>query len=243
MKNRGNDFLRQLQRISSFKLIRGRNHQHSYINARDTIRAARSKNISVCEYLEELWDQKGDTAFVINEMKAHSCFKPNTYVCEIGPGSGRYLESVIRQIAPLGYDIYEIADDWAEWLATTYGPTVRRQEADGQSLKHTPDGSCHLIHAHGVFVYLSLLNSFHYFHEMIRVCASGGYIVFDFFAENAFTLPVIANWLKFPERYPVILNEKKIIDFFSENGFTLIHQFSKKYGHSQSTYVIFKNQG
>jgi len=226
-----------------FKLVRIDSENRYYINAKDTIQAARENKLSVREYVERLWNQEGGTEFVIGEMKKSSCFNGCTRVCEIGPGAGRYLELVVKYTAPRQYDIYEIAADWAEWLASTYAPAATRQEADGSTLKHTPDSSCQLVHAHGVFVYLSLLNSYEYFSEMIRVCSPGGYIVFDFFSDVHFDLKVIEQWLQFPERYPVILERKKVLEFFSNHRFEMIHQFENKFGHSFSNYVIFKKQG
>lgn len=226
-----------------FKLVRIDSENRYYINTKDTIQAARENKLSVREYVERLWNQEGGTEFVIAEMKKSSCFNGCMRVCEIGPGTGRYLELVLKYAAPRQYDIYEIANDWAEWLANTYAPVVIRREADGKTLQHTPDSSCQLVHAHGVFVYLSLLNSFEYFSEMIRVCSAGGYIVFDFFSDAHFDLKVIEQWLQFPERYPVILERKKVLEFFSNHGFELIHQFENKFGHSFSNYVIFKKQG
>ncbi|MCX6580691.1 MAG: class I SAM-dependent methyltransferase [Candidatus Aminicenantes bacterium] len=226
-----------------FKLVRIENENRYYIDAKATIRSARENNLGVREYLERLWNQEGSTEFVIGEMKKSSCFNGCVSVCEIGPGAGRYLELVVKYAAPRQYDIYEIAADWAEWLAGAYAPVVIRRDADGSTLKHTPDGSCQLVQAHGVFVYLSLLNSYEYFSEMIRVCSPGGYIVFDFFSDVHFDLKMIEHWLQFPERYPVILERKKILEFFSSHGFELIHQFENKYGHSFSNYVIFKKQG
>ncbi len=173
-------------------------------------------------------------------MKKNSCFEQCNRVCEIGPGTGRYLDLILNQIKPEKYGIYEIAEDWALWLEKTYKPYVLRHPADGRSLQNTPNDSCDLVHAHGVFVYLSMLNTFEYFSEMTRVCAPGGFIVFDFFSNKDFTLPVITKWLSFKERYPVVLDEDFIAKYFEYRQFQLIHSFSAIYGHSESRYLIFR---
>lgn len=147
--------------------------RNSYIDAAETIRAASLQGQTVCEYVESLWDQRGWTDRVIEEMQEAGSLAPCDRVCEIGPGTGRYLERVLQRVSPRQYDIYETADDWAIWLAETYTPPVVRQPADGHTLRQTPDRSCGLVHAHGVFVYLPFLHAFEYFAEMARVCAGG----------------------------------------------------------------------
>jgi hypothetical protein len=144
-----------------------------HIDAVQTIHAANLQGQSVCEYVESLWDQHGWTDRVIEEMRKAGSLIPCDRVCEIGPGTGRYLERVLQKVSPRQYDIYETANDWATWLESTYAPFVVRQPADGHTLRHTPSGSCGLVHAHGVFVYLPFLHAFEYFVEMARVCAGG----------------------------------------------------------------------
>src|SRR5688572_8880247 len=105
--------------------------KNGYIDAKATVQAAKDAGQSVCEYVENLWGQgqRGATARVIQEMSKAGCLAPCERVLEIGPGTGRYLELVLRKISPEQYEIYETADDWATWLASTYGPCVVRQPA------------------------------------------------------------------------------------------------------------------
>ena len=96
------------------------------------------------------------------------------------------------------------------------------------------------MHAHGVFVYLSLLHAFEYFLEMIRVCAPQGYICFDFYQAEAFDEPMIMRWLEYSERYPVALPSRHLESFFTHQGCELVHEFENPHGHGHSHYVVFR---
>jgi SAM-dependent methyltransferase len=236
--HRANRFLHHLgYKIETIGAGRG-----GYIDATATVEEAKTKGQSICEYVETLWDQRGCTAHVIEEMKNVGCFTYPGRVVEIGAGTGRYLEYVLKEMRPTRYDIYETADDWASWLAATYGPIVIRQPADGRTLIHTPNQSCLLVHAHGVFVYLNILNSFEYFSEMYRVCTPGGYIVFDFYPAAAFGEAVIDRWLQSEHRFPVVLPGEHVQAYFATRDCDLIHEFDNKHGQGYSHYFIFRRQ-
>ncbi|MCG2721188.1 MAG: glycosyltransferase, partial [Thermodesulfovibrionales bacterium] len=138
------------------------------------------------------------------------------------------------------YAIYETAEDWAIWLAETYN--ARKRDTDGHSLHYEADGSCDLVHAHGVFVYLSFLHCFEYFNEMLRICKPGGYIVFDFFDSKTFTTDMIQTWLLKHELYPVVLPSETVKTFFDKAGAKLVTEFQNKYGQGFSTYHIYRLQ-
>jgi SAM-dependent methyltransferase len=212
----------------------------TYIDMAATVAGAKAKGQTVCEYVETLWNQKGSTARVIEEMKRSGCFTTLNNVLELGPGTGRYLDFVLREAKPRRYEIYETARDWAGWLAETYSPTVIRQHADGHTLHQTPSQSCELVHGHGVFVYLSLLHSFEYFSEVCRVLAPGGYLVFDFLPAAKFDEPTINRWLKTENRYPVVLPDEHVRKYFAGKGFKLIHEFDNRYGEGHSHYFVFR---
>jgi hypothetical protein len=218
-------------------------NKNGYIDAKATVQAAKARGQSVCEYVENLWgeSQVGATARVVQEMSKVGCLAPCERVLEIGPGTGRYLELVLRQTRPEQYEIYETADDWATWLTSTYGPRVVRQPADGRTLRHTPSHSCGLVHAHGVFVYLSLLHAFEYFAEMIRVCRHQGSIVFDFYPAEGFDEAMILRWLQHDDRYPVVLPAAHVESFFVNRGCHLIHEFDRPQRHGRSHYFVFRN--
>jgi SAM-dependent methyltransferase len=223
-----------------YQLVRNGCYGGRYIDAKATVQAAKARGQSVCEYVEELWDQQGATARVVQEMSKVGCLAPGERVLEIGAGTGRYLELVLRKISPEQYEIYETADDWASWLANTYGPYVVRQPADGRTLRYAPSHSCGWVHAHGVFVYLSLLHAFEYFAEMIRVCKPQGSIVFDFYPAEAFDEAMILRWLQYDDRYPVVLPAAHVRSFFVNRGCCLIHEFDNPHGHGRSHYFVFR---
>lgn len=145
----------------------------NYIPAKQTIAAARRARLSVSDYVERMWSIEGQTDFVVAEMQRTGAL--GSTVCEIGPGTGRYTERILRLVECEWYEVYETAPDWARYLEATY--PVTRRPADGETLAHTPADSCALVHAHGVFVYTPPMVAFSYFSEMMRV--SRRWIVFD----------------------------------------------------------------
>jgi len=225
-----------------YKLVPSKQGIGSYIDAAATVAAAKAKGQTVCQYVETLWNQQGCTARVIEEMKRTECFVGLKNVVEIGPGTGRYLDFVLKEAKPTRYEIYETADDWAGWLAQTYSPAVVRQHANGRSLSETRNQSCELVHAHGVFVYLSLLNSFEYFAEICRVLSPGGYLVFDFLPAKDFDEPTINRWLRTENRYPVVLPDEHVRKYFAGKRFELLHEFDNRYGEGYSQYFVFRRE-
>jgi SAM-dependent methyltransferase len=210
-----------------------------YIDCQETVATARAEGLSVCDYVEKLWDQQGATTNIITQMQSYGCFEHLVNVCEIGPGTGRYLEKVIEQNASIkSYVIYEVAKDWAEWLQQTY-PVVSR-EADGYSLKFEEDASMDLVHAHGVFVYLNFIHCMRYIKEMIRITKPGGYIVFDFYPAEMFDTNLITKWIDSSQSYPVILPENVIIAFLKDNGVAFCGSFQSKHGQGVSCYHVYK---
>lgn len=189
-----------------------------YINAKNTVKEAKSLGLTVCEYVENLWGMKGQTDEIITELRSIDALEPCKEVCEIGPGTGRYLERILSYVQPDRYHIYETAPDWARYLEVTYSPVVLKHDADGHTLQYTNDDSCGLVTAFGVFVYLPVLNSFEYFREMIRVCREGGYIVFDCFLDDSWNEMVVQKRLTSGETYPILLPIRLVIDFFEGRG-------------------------
>lgn len=211
-----------------------------YIPAKETVKSAKNEGLSVCDYVEKIWNQKGETQKVVDNMEKLGVFQNfNPTVCEIGAGTGRYIEKVIEKCNPKRYESYEIAADWSEWLEKEYD--IISFESDGFSLKNTDDNSIDLIHSHGVFVYLPFFDSLRYFKEIDRVSSKNAVIVFDCLTEDCLDKKSLNKWLNSEYNYPRLIPEKYIFDFFPNNKYKLIGNFFAPYGQGKSKYFVFKH--
>ena len=209
-----------------------------YISASETVSAAEREGLSVCDYVENLWDQQGDTQRVIDQMASCGVFEAkNQIVLEIGAGTGRYLEKVLIKCRPAKYESYETARDWTEWLQSKY-PIVSH-EADGVSLKQTATDSVDFLHAHGVFVYLPFLVAYRYWIEMWRVVKDRGWVVFDIYSEDCMDEQTVEKWLASEHNYPSFLSKDYIISLFEKHGFSFRDAFTNRHGKGRSEYLVF----
>jgi SAM-dependent methyltransferase len=209
-----------------------------YLSTKETVSAAESEGLSVCDYVERLWEKPGETQKVIEQMVSCGAFvDANLNVVEIGTGTGRYLEKVLQHCKPAKYESYEVAGDWAKWLRETY-PIVSHK-ADGVSLKQTSEHSVDLLHAHGVFVYLPFLVSYRYWIEMWRVIRNGGIVIFDIISEDCLDEKTVGNWLNTEIDYPCFHSRKFLVSLFGKHGFSLVKTFMNRYGEVKSEYLVF----
>lgn len=214
-------------------------NNQGYISAKETLKDAKKYGLSVCDYVEKIWDQVGETQEVIDNMAKLGVFKfNNPAICEIGAGTGRYMDKVIKKCKPERYESYETAIDWSEWLEKEY--PIISHPTDGFTLNSTKDNSIDLIHAHGVFVYLPFFDSLRYFKEMDRITTTDSYIVFDCITEDCLATKTLNKWLDSEYNYPQILSEKHIFDFFPDSKYKLIGNFFITYGQGKSKYFVFK---
>lgn len=211
-----------------------------YVDAVETAAAARARGLTVPQYVAELWSEQGVVEGVLAELERCGALAPCARAVEIGPGTGRYLEQVLPRLGSTQYDIYELDDPWAEHLEATY--PVTRQPTDGHSLGGTPDASCGLVQAHNVFVYLPLLTAFEYFGEMARVCAPGGHVVFDFYADTCFTPDTVRAFLAYPDRYQVVLPRALVLAYFAGLGFMLVHEFDVRCYRGSAQYLVLRRE-
>lgn len=211
----------------------------NYIPARETIRKSNKLRLSVCDYVEKIWDQVGETQKVIDNLEKLGVFNQEiSSVCEIGAGTGRYMEKVLEKCQPIRYESYETANDWAKWLHNEYD--IISLESDGHSLSSTEDQSIDLLHAHGVFVYIPFFDSLRYFKEIDRVTKNNSYVVFDCITYDCLQDGLLEKWIDSKYNYPRLLPEKYIIQFFPKNKYDLLGTFFTKYGQGKSKYFIFR---
>jgi phospholipid N-methyltransferase len=211
-----------------------------YVSAAETVLAAKDAGVSVCDYVESLWDEKGGTSYVIKQMRDAGCFMGCKTVCEIGPGTARFLEKTLNEIQCERYEFYELADDWASWIATTYGSNVIRQPTNGSTLVATSSDSCDLVTSHGVFAYIPMLSVLEYINECVRVTRIGGYIVFDCFTEQEFPPEIVNAWISDSARYPVIIPTAVLFNYCERLGLSLVSEFRVKFGAGMTRYFIFR---
>jgi SAM-dependent methyltransferase len=209
-----------------------------YLPAKETIRAAARRGETVCEYVEQLWNQVGVSVAVIEQIAALGALERSTpTVLEIGAGTGRYLEQILALGRPASYESYEIATDWANYLSSRYGGVSH--QADGVSLSATADNLIDFLHVHGVFVYLSFLNSSRYFREVFRVLRTGGYATFDICSEACFDDDAVDAWLRSGHDYPCFLSKGYVVALFQKHGLALVGSFFHPYGAARSEYLVF----
>jgi SAM-dependent methyltransferase len=218
----------------------GARGSNGYISAAQTIANADRAGLSVLDYVESLWDEKGLTQRQVDRITL-AC--PNARaILEIGPGTGRYIDLLMRSYGDVSYELYETAPDWRDYLKRTF-PTLTHHEADGSSLRQTADASIDLAQAHGVFVYLPFLTTCQYFIEMDRVTKPGSCIVFDVFTEACMDEPTITKWLASVHRYPAMVPALFIESFWGERGFRQVDRFLVKNGAGVAEYFIFIKMG
>ena len=239
----GKNLISRLLLVFGYRLTRA---GLGYYDAEITVNGANLAGLSVCDYLEsrERDERKrGRRDRIIEKLKSLGLFESSTHVCEIGAGTGMYLEKVIVEAKPEHYEVYETDPGWSRYLqkeyAPCYGGGLHIHCADGVSLKETANGSCDLVHAHGVFVYLPALQSLEYIKEAARICKAGGHVVFDCYLDTTFSLTVTQSWLDSEWRFPVIIPEKLLMEFASMHSLQLDATFSVIHGAASVDYLVF----
>jgi SAM-dependent methyltransferase len=191
-----------------------------FIPWRETIIEAKKAGLSVADYIDVRYNTKGATDKAVQQLAALGLFEGTIdRVCEIGPGSGRYLEKILNICKPSYYEIYETAPDWRRWLAHNYEITAH--VPNGLTLANTPSASIDFVHANKVFAGLPVLGILRYFMEMFRIVRSPGIIVFDLFTEDSFEGEKMQAWLDSGINYPrSMIARQFVIDYFVRNGCT-----------------------
>jgi len=212
-----------------------------YIPFKETLDQAAKINMSVGEYIDSKHNVPGSTQETVDQMIKLGVFSHNIdRVCEIGPGSGRYLEKILKICRPSYYEGYETATDWARWLSQTY-PIVM-QPTDGMSLSATPTSSIDLVHTHKVLPGQPSLTICRYFLEMLRVTRSGGKIVFDIVTETCLSDDLLELWLQSGsgyQHYPSFMSKQFTINFFRKRDCSYDGEFCIAMKPGITNYLVF----
>jgi len=216
-----------------------RDHEQ-YIPLEATVAGAKAAGLTVGDYIDQKHNVSGATQRAIDEMRSLGVFDGNVQaVCEIGPGSGRYLSRTLEACRPSHYEIYETAQPWAEYLAREYKVLFR--PTDGRSLSHTPTASVNLVHAHKVFVVTPWTTTCSYFLEMIRVTVPQGFIVFDCMTEPCLEPGTLEGWMSWGSGYyPSLFPRGYLLQFFESRGCSLIGSFFEPMKPGKTETFVFR---
>lgn len=228
----------------NLKLVRRKAYYadyRDYIPLQEMVDGAQQAGMSVGDYIDTRHNVPGATQATIDQMAALGAFNIKIdRVCEIGPGSGRYLEKIVQAHKPSYYEIYETADEWADWLIEKYG--VTRQPADGTSLAATPSDSIDLVHNHKVLPGQPSVVILRYFLEMMRVVRKGGKIAFDIVTEDCMRDDIVDAWLSTGagyQHYPCLVPKQFTINFFCSRGFSFDGDFLIPMKPGMTNYLLF----
>ncbi len=229
-----------LLKSADLQLIRPSKLFQDFIPFEETQTAAQEAGLSVGDYIDQRYNVPGSTQDTIDQMEKLGVFNtPLTNVCEVGPGSGRFLDKVIKKSTPKSYEIYETAPKWRDWLAATY--PVINQPTDGMKLTSTQNRSIDLVHSHKVLNGLKILNICTYFYEFARVAKKHSVIVFDILTEDCLDEGTLNSWLTSGADYITSMTTKQFaIDFFNRRGFECVGDFSAVSLPGKTHYFVFK---
>ena len=201
-----------------------------FLAFKETFESAKAAGLSAGDYIDskQFSGPRSPTDQTIDGMAALGVFDDRPQrICEIGPGSGRYLERTIAKCQPRYYEIYETAAEWRDWLVARHGVIARK--CDGRTLAATESASIALIQSHKLFPALPFLNTVSYFQEMARVVQDGGWVVFDVMTESCFSPHHMKAWLDANPWHwpwsPHLLTKDFTLKFFTDHGIDFIDSF------------------
>jgi SAM-dependent methyltransferase len=215
-----------------------------YIPCAQTIAAARRAGVGVGDYIDRTYSRVGVTAETVERMRSSGVLQRARRICEIGPGSGRYLEHVQRICSPDRYEIYETAVEWRAYLGRTF-PHLISHAADGRTLSGTASESIDLVHTHKVFCGLPTMVALSYLREMARVVTPGGAVVFDVPTDRSLADEEIDSWLSSHAAYgtyPAMLPRQYVIDLLGRRGLRLRTSFHVDLSPGTSECFVFVRQ-
>ena len=239
IKGLARDSINSVLALAGVKLVRSDRVHEDYLPFRVTLRDAQRSGLPLGDYIDAKHNVPGATEETIARMIELGAFEnlPKR-ICEIGPGSGRYLAKVKGLTDPQLYEIYETASPWRKYLVETYGVVARH--TDGQTLAETPSVSIDLLHSHKVFVGLPIFTTLRYFTEIARVVQVGGKVVFDIQSENCLDDAMLERWLQLREPYAKSVVPKDwALAFFARRGFRFDGAFKITMLPGITEYLVF----
>lgn len=236
---------REALRTARSRLRRGSHDwddPQTFIPFRETVTSAARANQSVGGYIDATYNVPGVNQSTIRELEDLGVFAAGpSRVLELGPGSGRYLEQVLKRCRPESYEIYETAAPWAKWLTSNYDVTLRA--TDGLTLSSTPSESVDLAHAHKVMCVIPFMTICRYLTELMRVTRSGGFVVFDAPTEPCMTVEIVETWLESNAQsgpYPSFISRDLVLDLFASRGFKSVGTFITHMKPGKTEYFVFQ---
>jgi hypothetical protein len=222
------------------ELVRKSGEFQDYIPFRQTLQDVERSGLSLSDYLDNTFNVPGTTQMTIDKMAELGVFDNKiNRVCEIGPGSGRYLEKVKAACTPEYYEIYETSRPWREWLVEKY--KVVAQPTDGASLHSTPTKSIDLIHTHKVLYGNPILTIFRYLMEMARVVKDGGFIVLDLLTAECINNELMSKWVESGVDHAHSMTPRQVaLDYFSSQGFRYMGGFIVPLAPGLTEYFVFR---
>ena len=213
-----------------------------YIPFKQTLQDAERSGLSLCDYIDNNFNVPGVTQMTIDKLVTFGALsKKEKIICEIGPGSGRYLEKVMEFCKPERYEIYETSKPWREWLVEKY--QVIPLPADGASLSSTQAKSVDLVHTHKMLYGNPVITIFRYLNEMVRVVKDDGYIVFDLVTEECLTEEILERWITSGVTHACGMTPKQYaLDFFKTRGFQYLGGFIVPMAPGVTEYFIFRRK-
>jgi len=240
LKRRLFDGLNKILDRGGLELVKREGEFQDYIPFRQTLQDAEKSGLSLSDYIDNNFNVPGTTQLTIDKMKELGAFDGNVNrICEIGPGSGRYLEKVKAICKPEYYEIYETSRPWREWLVDKH--KVVAQVTDGASLSSTPSKSLDLIHTHKMLYGNSILTIFRYMMEMARVVKPGGAVVFDLVTAECLNNELMAKWVESGVDHAHSMTPRSVaLDYFASQGFRHCGNFIVPMAPGLTEYFVFK---
>lgn len=220
----------------------------SYIDVEPVLSAARAAGLSINDYRERVaFDESGDKRFLGRRDRVYSRLssiigqKKLATILEIGPGAGAFTEVFLRDYPEVDYQIYELRNDWREYLCRNFG--VRGMPCDGISLASTPSVSVDLVHCHATFVYIPMLATLRYLQECARVLRDGGMLIMDVYTEDEMPYETAIKTIHAKHQFHTIIPGKLLSQFFEAGGLNIVDTFCEHHTATvESRYYVLKKQ-